>query len=183
MTLAPAPVVRSDVKLLLGESMGDFTVTVLEPTASRGPASLEAKPRSNSTPGWGSTVWSVRPRVTFAAGQRIVLAFSYAGGKTPGFIFYLGPEGSFAGGVNTAWYPQLFDSATGTSWATGTLRFRAPPAYTVIASGVPSGDQRSAGDSAVSVRYSVEQPTYFASRPPSTRSSGRMVRSRSRFIR
>jgi hypothetical protein len=150
--------VRPNIRLLLSESMRDLVVDVIEPRPSRGRAALERKDRPASTPGWGSTVWTVAPRAPFPAREPIVLRFSYAGGEKPGFVFYLGPEGSFAGGVNTAWYPQVLDSADAVSWATGNLTFRVPPGQSVVASGIHHPTTADSGLFA----FTVSEPVLFA---------------------
>src|SRR4029450_4515983 len=115
LRLASSDTTRKSVQVLLSESMRNFAVEVIEPRVSRGRPVLEQRERPGSTPGAGSRVWTIVPPAPFPAGQPILLRFSWAGGNQPGFVFYLGPEGSLAGGINTAWYPQVLDPAGGTS--------------------------------------------------------------------
>ena len=157
VSLAPSDVRRQAVQLVLGESMGDLKVEIVEPRVSRGVPLLQRKDRPDTTPGQRSTVWTIVPKSAFPAGQPIVVHFSYAGGERPGFVFYLGPDGSFAGGVNTAWYPQVLDSVDGALRATGRLLFRVPEGYTAVASGVPELGQRPGEFS-----FFADQPTYFS---------------------
>ena len=158
LRLASSDTTRKSVQLLLSESMRDLAVEVIEPRVSRGRPDLEKRERPGSTPGWGSNVWTIVPRAPFPAGQPILLRFSWAGGDQPGFVFYLGPEGSLAGGINTAWYPQVLDPSGGTSAGIGGMDFRLPNGYTVIASGTPAAESQTSGE----FRFVANQPTHFA---------------------
>jgi len=149
---------KANVDLVLGESMQLLAVDVLQPRASRGRATMARRERPGSTPGWGSAVVKITPRTAFPAGQPIALHLSWAGGKVPGFVFHLGPDASFGGGVNTAWYPQVLEASGGTSTALGRLSFKVPPGYTVIASGSAEREQPATGD----FRFLAAQPTYFS---------------------
>jgi hypothetical protein len=158
LRLASSDTTRKSVQVLLSESMRDFAVEVIEPRVSRGRPVLEQRERPGSTPGSGSRVWTIVPPAPFPAGQPVLLRFSWAGGNQPGFVFYLGPEGSLAGGINTAWYPQVLDPSGGTSAAIGGMDFRVPKGYTVIASGAPVGGLQTSGE----FRFVANQPTHFA---------------------
>lgn len=145
--LPASPRQRRAIQLVLAETMTEFIAEVLEPRASRGTARLER----------AGTQWTLVPRSPLAAGQPVVIRFAYAGGEKPGFVFYLGPEGSFAGGPNTAWYPQIVDSADGRLRGTGRLWFSVPDGITTVASGTPLP-----GSNPREFAFEVKVPDYFS---------------------
>jgi hypothetical protein len=136
---------RAELKLTLNDVMRDFVVEVVEPSASAGRARVEKKGRS----------WVVTPPRAIPAGAAVVLRFSYSGGERGAVVFYLGPEGTFASGINTAWYPQA-EGGRGT----GTLRFDVPAGYKVHAAGArrTSAEEEARGR----FRFDIESPVYFA---------------------
>ena len=85
----------------------------------------------------------------------MTLKLSYAGGKTQGFVFYLGSEGCFAGGPNTKWYPRF-----STRRSLGTLRFTVPRGFVVKSSGVAAGQQETATEATYT--FTVKQPSLFS---------------------
>ncbi len=148
LTLPPAKALRQSVPLQLSDVMHDFQVTVIEPKVCQGLARLEKQAERDKT-----VKWSVQPSTPFPAGEPLRLQFSYSGGEEIRFVFYLGEEGSFAGGFNTAWYPQI----EGDARCTGKMNFSVPAEYKVIATGKrrSSPAQESNGDFA----FEITQPS------------------------
>lgn len=161
--LPPADVSRHDIELSLSELMNDFHVEVVSPSTSSGAVKLEQTDRPQSRSGWGVVTWKIIPAQPFPANEPIVLRFSYAR-ETEGasFIFDLAKEVTFAGGVGTAWYPQLEDLAADKAGpfkgqrSTGVLEFAVPSGYMVHANGVQQ--QTAAGV----FRFEVNQPSFFS---------------------
>ncbi|HEX8161245.1 MAG TPA: M1 family aminopeptidase [Pyrinomonadaceae bacterium] len=139
---APAP--RAELRLYLSDAMHDLSVEVLEPASAAGAARVRKDKRE---------LWIVTPPRPVPAGARPLLRFSYAGGERVSTVFYLGAEGSFAGGLNTAWYPQP-ERGKGT----GAIRFSAPAGYTVVATGTRADAHASARGESV---FTCARPTYF----------------------
>lgn len=136
---------RPQIELSLSDLMRDLRVEVIEPKRSAGAARMEKKEKEQ---------WIITPQQPIPAGERVLLRFSYVGGEGISIVFYLGPEGSFAGGLNTAWYPQP-DKAKGV----GTVKFSVPAGYSVMA----TGTQRQTPEEAAlgNFRFDVEKPTFF----------------------
>jgi len=134
---------RDTLNVALSELMDDLHVEVVQPSASAGSAKLEKKERPwVGASGWGTNEWTIRPARPIPAGESVLLRFSYTGGgEKTSFVFYLGPEASFAAGTSTAWYPETEDSSgegrarLNGQKSIGTLNFTVPAGYTVIASG------------------------------------------------
>jgi hypothetical protein len=145
--LAPAAAPRTEIRFLLSDLMSDFRVEVLSPAESAGAAKVERE---------GEGVWAVYPPRPVPAGVAVMLRFSYAGGEGISTVFYLGPEGSFAGGLNTAWYPY---PRVGRAPGTGTLTFDVPAGYSVVATGVRRGRTEDAARGVF--RFEVSRPTFF----------------------
>lgn len=141
---------REFIKLALGKNMRELVVEVVEPAECAGVVTLERQ-LSIST----NNVWNARPQKPFPAGQPARLRMSWQGGEKSSFVFYLGPEGSFASGINTAWYPVL-EAGLGT----GTLSIAVPAGLIVHANGLQRGseDERARGI----FRYESTSPSYFA---------------------
>jgi hypothetical protein len=140
---------RDFIRLGLGKNMRDFVVEVIEPEECAGAIALE--------PGFpisGANGWVVRPAKPFPAGRPARLRFAWQGGETSSFVFYLGPEGSFASGVNTAWYPMLNDGL-----AVGALRITVPAGLTVHANGLQRGSQEERAQGVF--RYESVMPSFF----------------------
>src|SRR4029453_4855013 len=102
---------------------------VLEPAESAGPLKLEPQ-----EPLGENNTWNERPAKPFPARLPMRLRFTWQGGEKSSFVFYLGPEGSFTSGINTAWYPVLE-----TGLAIGALRINVPAGLTVHANGLQRG--------------------------------------------
>jgi hypothetical protein len=143
---------RVSVAFSLRPDMSGLRVEVLSPPACVGPAELH----ENRAPQPGQDKeWTVRARHPFPAGSDVRLKFSYAGGKKQSLVFYLGGAGCFAGGPNSAWYPQ-FDSGR----CTGSLRFEVPQGLVVKATGDPV---RTHDEGALSVfEFNVTQPSMYS---------------------
>src|SRR5690349_8042364 len=123
--LPPANESRESVKLVLSDVMKELRVEVLEPRASAGEARLE--PHADGE----AITWTVFPVHPIPAGEAVRLRFAYQGGEQTRFVFYIGAEGSFAGGNNTAWYPQVERDAR----AVGVLRFSVTAGFSVFSQG------------------------------------------------
>lgn len=161
--VAPVNVARNDIELSLSELMNDFRVDVVSPSVSAGAVKLEQTDRPQSRSGWGVVTWKIIPSQPFPANEPIELRFSY-GRETEGtsFIFGLGKEVTFAGGVGTAWYPQLEDPASDKAGpfkgqrSVGVLDITVPSGYTVHATGVKQ-------ETAAGVfHFAVNQPAFFS---------------------
>lgn len=117
---------RATLEFNLSKLMKELRVEVVEPAeaAGRVDATKEEKEDDNH--------WTLHPKQPFPAGHPVQLRFSYSGGEDTKLVFYIGPEGSFAGGPDTAWYPQ-FEENHGRG--RGRLAFSVPAGITVLASG------------------------------------------------
>jgi hypothetical protein len=144
--LSPADEVRDRFSLDLSDVMHDLQIQVVEPFESAGPARLE------KTGGSKLTVYPSRP---IPKGERLLIRFSYSGGENTAFVFYIGPDGSFASGINTAWYPR-FDNMRGV----GSLSFSVPPEYKVFSPGAErdTPEETAAGN----YRFQIDSPTRFS---------------------
>ena len=131
LTMPAVKEARAVVQIGLSDVMRDLQVEILEPKTSAGPARLEKQREVNRL-----VIWTVTPAAIIPAGEAVKLRFSYAGGGETRFVFYLGEEGSFAGGFNTAWYPQVESEIKNRiAKSTGRLAFSVPGDYKVIANG------------------------------------------------
>ena len=141
---------REFIKLGLGKNMRDLVAEVIEPTESAGVLTLEAQASIGA-----NNVWNAKPAKPFPAGRPVRLRLSWQGGEKTSFVFYLGNEGSFASGINTAWYPVLE-----TGLATGTLRINVPAGLIVHANGLQRGtaEERARGI----FEYDCTAPAFFA---------------------
>lgn len=147
--IAPVDRPRETVKFKLSDQMANFSVEVLEPAESAGATTLE-KDEVKS----GSVMWTVKPSHPFPSSKPVRLQFAWSGGEKIAFVFYIGPEGSFAGGLNTAWYPQV-DGGSGT----GRLQMSVPNGYTAHAIG---RNRSSPEEIARGVfTFDANWPTYF----------------------
>ncbi|MDQ3818738.1 MAG: hypothetical protein M3362_13810 [Acidobacteriota bacterium] len=149
------------IEFSLSEMMRDLQVEVLKPMASAGIARLDmVKTESGSLVPGGKTnddiVYRVHPAHPFLPGEAIELRFSYSGGGQTAFIFYVGPEVSFASAYGTTWYPQNSDHSEGI----GSLRISVPAGETAIA----GGDKRSSPEEEARGIFIFENnhPTYFS---------------------
>lgn len=154
MILPPSSESRQTIKLVLSNVMQNLRVEILEPRISAGAARLEQQASGESV------TWTAHPARPIPARKAVRLRFSYDGGEQTRFVFYIGAEGSFAGGNSTAWYPQIEQDAR----ATGTLRFSVPAGYTVFApgeeiSGSSSTPQPTAG---AKFDFTIKRPSYFS---------------------
>jgi aminopeptidase N len=150
MILPPAGEVRQTVQLSLSNVMQNVRMEVLQPKVCAGPAKLTKKDEIEKT-----VNWTVQPAKPIPAGEALQLRFSYTGGEEIRFVFYIGTEGSFAGGFNTAWYPKV----EGNAKSLGRISYLVPPAYQVIA----TGKRRSAAEQEAQGNFVFEitQPSMF----------------------
>jgi len=140
---------RNFIRLGLDKNMRDLVVEVMEPEESAGAIALEKGLSLGPTNGW-----LVRPAKPFPAGRPVRLRYAWQGGEKSSFVFYLGPEGSFASAVNTAWYPLL-----GNILGVGALRFIVPAGLTVHANGLQRGSQQERAQGVF--RYESVTPSLF----------------------
>src|SRR5262249_40934658 len=140
--LPPADQVRHSLQLDLSDVMHDLQVHVVQPLESAGPARMEKTT---------ATRWTLYPRRPLGKGEATLLRFSYSGGEKIAFVFYIGSDGSFASGINTAWYPQV-DKARGV----GSLSFSVPGGYKVFCVGTEreTPEEAAAGN----YRFQIETP-------------------------
>ena len=167
LQLAAVNFPRNSIDLSLSELMSGLRVDVVSPAVSAGETKLDKTERPYSRPGWGTTTWTISPRQPFPPNESILLHFSYAGeGERAGFIFDLGSEVSFAGGIGTAWYPEV-EEVTGDNdgrlrgqRGTGMLEFLVPTGYLVHASGTAHSlpSEISQG----TFRFEINDPTFFS---------------------
>lgn len=167
LQLPAANAARNSVDLSLSELMSDLQVEVVSPTVSAGEARLDKTLRPYSRKGWGTMTWRINPPQPFPPNEPILLRFSYAGGgEDTSFIFSLGPEASFAGGIATAWYPEVEeptdekDGRLRGQRGTGTLDFLVPNTYTIYATGTMRSlaQEMSQG----TFRFEINDPSYFS---------------------
>ena len=128
LLLPPSERVQESIELELSELMPEFQAEISLPRESAGPVTLSKELRKGSNE--SHYRWILRLTRPVPAHQAVQIRFSYSGGSQ-GFVFYLGPEGSYAGGSNTRWYPQLAEEERGC----GHLSFSVPLGYSVVATG------------------------------------------------
>jgi hypothetical protein len=156
LTLAPTNDARPQLQIGLSNVMRDLQVEVLEPKSCAGQAKIEKQREINKM-----IVWTVTPASAIPAGQAVRLRFCYAGGEEIRFVFYIGEEGSFAGGFNTAWYPQVkVEGKNEIAKSTGKMFFSVPAEYQVIATGkrLSAAEQENKGG----FLFEVVQPSMFS---------------------
>lgn len=151
--LPATPTPREGLPFELRSDMQVLSAEVLVPEGSAGAAELR-QVLSGKEAG-SSTHWEIRPKQPIPANMSVILRLSYAGGKTQGFVFYLGSEGCFAGGPNTKWYPRF-----STRRSIGTLQCTVPKGFVVKASGVAAGQHETDTESIYT--FVVKQPSQFS---------------------
>lgn len=140
---------RETIEFYLSPKMRELEVKILEPKAAH-PLSLQ----SNREEG-GDIKWVFKPARPVAAGQAVLLQFSYASDGKSAPQLNISTEGSFAGGGGELWYPQ----SAFKDRETGTLRFAVPAGETVISNGALSSSpaQRAAGE----YIFNITRPSKF----------------------
>jgi Peptidase family M1 domain len=140
------------IVLVLSHHMQGFRVSVVEPRASAGAATISAA--DTTAP---AVRWIIHPRRSIAPHTRILLRFDYESRDTLGFVYAVSPVISFAGGSTTAWYPQLEGEG---DRGLGVLTFNVPIDYVVIA----SGDSTSTHSDRTrrTFGFTARQPSYFS---------------------
>ncbi|HLK61248.1 MAG TPA: M1 family aminopeptidase [Chthonomonadaceae bacterium] len=136
---------RSDMEVTQAE--------VLAPAGSAGAAAIHRVTEGKEA--GSSSKWEIRPKRPIPAKTPVTVKVTFAGGKRQGLVFYLGPEGCFAGGANTTWYPRFSELRS-----VGTLQFTAPTGYVVKASGVAGGEQTAGSE--VHSTFTVTTPSLFS---------------------
>jgi hypothetical protein len=152
LRLPPAKQPRESIELSLRNDMADLRIEVLAPRESAGPAEVREKGAPERD---RDRTWTVRPQHPFPADAEITLKFSYSGGSKQSLVFCLNQGCCFAGGPNSAWFPE-FDSGS----STGSLRFEVPKGMVVKATGnqIRNFDE---GDSSV-FEFSVTTPSMYS---------------------
>ncbi len=137
---------RGQVEFSLSELMNNVQVDVVAPVALAGATALASHLRPNDRKGWGATTWTVRPKAVVPAGTPLTLRVRYrSGGPRTSEIFSINRDCAFAGGIKTAWYPEIEDGPVAASGelrgvrGTGIVRFDLPSGFTVYAPGQRSG--------------------------------------------
>jgi hypothetical protein len=158
LLLAPAmpPCVKYDLSVSLAPDQKTMSAvaiatlpTALRPTTSvtfklselmSSPevALIDGAQQTSLTPKEGKTedrqkTWGVTLPKQIPAGGPVTLQIKYGTVKNQGFVFYIGPEGSFAGGPDLDWYPR-FDEYR----CTGKMTFDVPKGIVVHATGIDS---------------------------------------------
>jgi hypothetical protein len=146
MTVPVSDSSRDQIEFSLSELMSDVRVEVIAPASLAGPTTLASHLRPNSRAGWGATTWTVRPKAAVPAGTTLTIAVHYrGGGPRTSEIFSINRDCAFAGGIKTAWYPEIEDGPVTPSGelrglrGTGTVRFDLPAGFAVYAPGQRSG--------------------------------------------
>ncbi len=156
LTLTPTSEARPAIQIGLSDAMRDLQVEVLEPKSCAGQAKIEKQRETNKL-----IIWTITPASAIPAGEMVKLRFSYTGGEEIRFVFYIGPEGSFAGGFNTAWYPQVEgEKKNQAAKSKGKMAFSVPVEYKVIATGkrLSTAEQEGKGN----FLFEVVQPSMFS---------------------
>jgi tetratricopeptide (TPR) repeat protein len=154
--LPPVSEARSSIQMGLSNVMRDLRVEVVEPKSRAGQAKVEKQRETNKM-----IVWIATPASAIPPGEPVKLRFSYQGGEEIRFVFYIGPQGSFAGGFNTAWYPQVEgERKNQVAKSKGRMAFSVPVEYKVIATGkrLSTAEQEGKGD----FLFDVVQPSMFS---------------------
>ena len=141
------------LKVELSNIMRDFSAEFTAPEALRGPAQL--KKEEDQGP---QSIWLLIPSKPIPPNTTVVIRFHVGGGEEGGFVFYLGPEGTFASGLNTVWYPHVLIHDTNLRVA-GTVRYSAPVGYIVGSSGKLLAEESSDANSTFTYTY---EHSYFS---------------------
>lgn len=143
---------RTFIQLSLSELMRGLQVEVLRPGTSAGAARLENTKVENA-----EVNWKVYPPQPFPPSEDITLRFSYSGEEKLAYIFYIGPEVSFASAYGTNWYPLAIASF---DRGVGSLKISVPAGETAIA----EGDKRSSPEQEAQGTFLFEtnHPNYFS---------------------
>jgi aminopeptidase N len=154
VVVAAAAAARPEIEVQLSETMPALEVAVVAPAAVAGAA--RAAKRGGQG---GQLVWTVTLPRPLPAGQPLTLRFHCAGGERTSFVFSLGPEGSFASGISTAWYPQLL-SGDDSLRSRGRIHYVVPKGYVVAGGGtlLSSAAEQAQG----SFLFDASRPGYFS---------------------
>ncbi len=119
-----------ELRFSLRSDMQSLAMSVLSPSSCAGPLMLKSggiDPKLLE-----SQLWEAKPLHPCPLTAPVRVAFSYAGGEsaTGAGFFAIRPEGSFAAGGISSWYPKF-----GYGRASGSIKFIVPSALTVRASG------------------------------------------------
>lgn len=150
--------IRDKLVFALSEMAAGLKIEVMKPTASAGPVKPERIERPGSTSGLRR--WTLLPPRPLPAGAPVVLRFSYSIENGLDSVFYIGPEGSFASGINTAWYPEPEDQDQFRLRGTGTLQFSVPAGYVAYTTGTQLGTPEQAAQG--TFRFQIDSPVFFS---------------------
>lgn len=159
MTVPRAALDMGELEVSLAEFAIDPVFRLADqaiPGARRVPRPMEGRK------GWGTNTWRMAvPEGKSGADQE--LTFSYAvRGETFASIFHVGPTLAFAGGIMTAWYPQLERVPVGPDGrlrgvrGVGRVSFDVPPGFEIVATG------RRLDGAARTPTWEIENPLFFA---------------------
>lgn len=156
--LPAAEAVRDKLVFALSEKATGTKIEVVQPAECAGPVKLEMVERPGSTAGLRR--WMLLPRLPVPAGEAVLLRFSYSIENGLDSVFYVGPEGSFASGLNTAWYPEAEDADRFRVRGTGMLQFSIPAGYTAYTMGTQLGapEETARGN----FRFQIDSPVFFS---------------------
>jgi aminopeptidase N len=133
LIMPPAREPRTSVTLALMDIMTELR-------AETEPASVMTN-AGEPEQGAGNLDRTLRFARAVPAGREIAVRFSYVARTPSRFVYHIDRDAMFAGGPSSAWYPQIADTK-----ATGTIRYRFPKRYTMIAGGsaveVVSGEEK-----------------------------------------
>ena len=151
----PADSLAEDSVLFsLRSDMRDIDIEVVRPLVCAGKVQLLALEDDKELQ--VTKRWMINPKVPFPRHENIQLKLSYSGGsETKGSgQFNLSPEGSFANGLVSAWYP-IFDSQRGS----GTISYTVPKGCVVKS----NGRQTAGGDTGETSIYEFvfDKPSCF----------------------
>ncbi|MEW6730844.1 MAG: M1 family aminopeptidase [Acidobacteriota bacterium] len=150
--------IRDKLVFALSEMATSLKMEVLQPDASAGPIKLERTERPQVTSGLRR--WTLLPPHPFPAGAPVLLRFSYSIENGLDSVFYIGPEGSFASGVNTAWYPEPEDIDQFRTRGTGMLQFSVPAGYITYTTGTQRSTPEQLAQGAF--HFQIDSPVFFS---------------------
>lgn len=140
---------RDFLSFELSNKMATPTVEILEPASLAGPVTPTKDHMDGDDQAYKLVLKSPVP-----SNAAVRLRFSYENTESKGFVFYLGPEGSFAGGPDLSWYPTFGDLRS-----EGVTTYTVPKPYVVAASGKSFPATDKGGDS--EYRFEVDQPCHL----------------------
>jgi hypothetical protein len=161
LRLPPFVAMGQDLVIVLTESASDLRLEFAEETGRT--IALAAEKQSGDDPP-ERRKWLVHLPARSGGSDRL-LRFSYVLEKQSEPIFHVATHGAFAGGISTAWYPQLIDADGSRMLALGEIHFEVPRGHTVYTAGKPTHSPSEGATG--SFRFRLTEPVYvsFASGP------------------